>query len=259
MHRYVLQTPDFSFLQSEASGECFVLLHGISSGAASWTKQFTKYGQHYHLLAWDAPGYGDSAALDTTIPTAKDYALRLKKLVDSQQLTRFTLVGHSLGALMASAYAALYPEDVQRLVLVSVAQGYGLADEQKKQQVYQLRPQMLRQLGPEGLARERGPALLSQHTEENLALVKGVMSRLTQAGFEAASYLLAYDSIEHYLPCVRCPIQVIAGAEDTITPLAGMQSLQKQYPHIQLTTIEQAGHLLYIDQSSQFSALVFQE
>ncbi|XOT98511.1 alpha/beta fold hydrolase, partial [Alcaligenes pakistanensis] len=37
----------------------------------------------------------------------------------------FTLVGHSLGALMASAYASLYPGDVSRLVLASVAQGYG--------------------------------------------------------------------------------------------------------------------------------------
>ncbi|MCQ9617561.1 alpha/beta hydrolase [Paenalcaligenes niemegkensis] len=148
------------------------MLHGISSGAASWSKQLMTQGERYRLLAWDAPGYGGSALLNTSTPTARDYAHSLKQLVTEQKLERFTLVGHSLGALMASAYAALYPEDVQKLVLASVAQGYGLASAEKKQQVYQMRPQMLARLGPDGLAKERGPALLGQPTEANLALVK---------------------------------------------------------------------------------------
>lgn len=257
MTKYFSSTSGFSFFQSENSGECFVLLHGISSGAASWSKQFASHAKNYRLLAWDAPGYGGSAVLDTNTPTAKDYAQRLKQLITLQKLKRFTLVGHSLGALIASAYTVLYPDDVQKLVLASVAQGYGLADEQKKQQVYQLRPEMLKRLGPAGLARERGPALLGQPTEENLALVTDVMTGLTQQGFEAASYLLAYDSIEHYLAHIRCPIQILAGVEDTITPLAGMQALQKRYPQCELASIENAGHLLYVDQPEQFSNLVF--
>ena len=257
MQDHSSSAPHFSFLQSEGMGECFVLLHGISSGAASWSKQLAADGAHHCLLAWDAPGYGGSSLLDTPTPNAKDYAQRLKQLITQRNIKRFTLVGHSLGALMASAYAAMYPEDVSRLVLASVAQGYGLADEQKKQQVYQLRPQMLARLGPKGLAKERGPALLGRPTAENLALVKQVMARLTQSGFEGASYLLAYDSIEHYLGGVSCPVQMLAGTLDTITPLDDMRLLQQRYPHIELSAIEQAGHLLYVDQPERFSSLVF--
>ncbi|MCQ9617560.1 alpha/beta hydrolase [Paenalcaligenes niemegkensis] len=50
---------------------------------------------------------------------------------------------------------------------------------------------------------------------------------------------------------------MIAGLEDSITPLADMQLLQQRYPHIELASIAHAGHLLYVDQPEQFDALVF--
>lgn len=84
-----------------------MLLHGISSGAASWQQQFASLGQNQRLIAWDAPGYGLSDGLNTTQPSAVDFATRLQALVDVLQLESFVLVGHSLGALIASAYASL--------------------------------------------------------------------------------------------------------------------------------------------------------
>ena len=241
----------------EQQGEVYILLHGISSGARLWAKQFASQVGRNRLIAWDAPGYGKSIALASATPTAADYARALKALVDELGLTSFTLVGHSLGALMASAYASLYPEDVSRLVLASVAQGYGLSPSEQQQQVYEKRPRMLAELGPEAMARERGPFLLGQPTAENLSMVTHAMQRLTVAGFKASSYLLAYDSISYYLPAVRVNIEVLYGTDDGITPPAGMQTLQQRYAQMALQAVPGAGHLLYVDQPELFDGLVF--
>lgn len=241
----------------EQQGEVYVLLHGISSGAGLWAKQFASQTGRNRLIAWDAPGYGNSVALASATPTAADYARALKALVDELGLNSFTLVGHSLGALMASAYASLYPDDVSRLVLASVAQGYGLSPSEQQQQVYEKRPRMLAELGAEAMARERGPFLLGQPTPENLSMVENAMQRLTVTGFTASSYLLAYDSISYYLPAVRGNIDVLYGSDDGITPPAGMQALQQRYTQMTLQAVPAAGHLLYVDQPELFDCLVF--
>lgn len=241
----------------EQQGEVYILLHGISSGAGLWAKQFASQAGKNRLIAWDAPGYGDSIALASATPTAADYARALKALVDELGLRSFTLVGHSLGALMASAYASLYPDDVSRLVLASVAQGYGQSTPEQQRQVYEKRPRLLAELGPEAMARERGPFLLGQPTAEHLSMVTHAMKRLSVAGFTASSYLLAYDSITYYLPAVRGSIEVLYGTDDGITPPAGMQALQQRYTQMALHAVPAAGHLLYVDQPELFDSVVF--
>lgn len=244
--------------KGEQQGDVYVLLHGISSGAGLWAKQFASQAGKNRLIAWDAPGYGDSVALASATPTAADYAHALKALVDEAGLNSFTLVGHSLGALMAAAYASLYPADVSRLVLASVAQGYGQTSAEQQKQVYEKRPRLLETLGPEAMAQERGPFLLGQVTPENLLMVEQAMRRLTLEGFKASSYLLAYDSIDYYVPAIRGDIELLCGAEDGITPPAGMQALQQRYPRMSLQLLPQAGHVLYVDQPALFDRLVFE-
>jgi pimeloyl-ACP methyl ester carboxylesterase len=54
-------------------GRALVFLHGIGSSSASWLNQFEML-KGYRLIAWDAPGYGDSDFLKNEQPKAGDYA-----------------------------------------------------------------------------------------------------------------------------------------------------------------------------------------
>ena len=126
-----------------------VLLHGISSGSASWIKQLNDSGltDGHRLLAWDAPGYGGSLPLADPQADAAGYAAALAALIDELQLAQPLIVGHSLGALIGSAYAAGYPDGLCGLVLADPAQGYATAPEEKRRQVYGQRQQMIETLG----------------------------------------------------------------------------------------------------------------
>src|SRR5690606_13560245 len=124
------------------------------------------------------------------------------------------LVGHSLGALQASAFQALYPEYVNALVLANVAQGYKGFDAQKQKDVFEKRPKMLQELGAVGMAQSRGPFLVAHATPAVMALIEAVMQNISLEGFTQASYLLAYDAIQSYLTPNQKNTHVIMGMSD---------------------------------------------
>lgn len=206
-----------------------VLLHGIGSGSGSWVRQLEALSATREVLAWDAPGYGDSEPLPMPQPLAIDYAVRVWAWLDALGITGpVTLAGHSLGALMAAAAAGLRPHRVSRLVLLSPAQGYGLADEATRASKRDDRLAKLQALGPQGLADQRGAAMLSSQAAPALvAYVKSIMAQVHPAGYAQATHMLAQADLASLLPAVACPVQVASGAADTITPPAGCEALAR--------------------------------
>jgi len=84
--QFELKTVQFDGVQPSyrdaGKGKTLVLLHGISSGSGSWVKQLQDLSHHFHVIAWDAPGYGQSDSLAAQ-HNAEDYAKRLKGTVDA--------------------------------------------------------------------------------------------------------------------------------------------------------------------------------
>jgi pimeloyl-ACP methyl ester carboxylesterase len=110
------------------AGQALVLLHGIGSSSASWLNQLETL-RGYRLIAWDAPGYGNSDYLKNETPLPADYADALHAFLDRLLLKDVVIVGNSLGCLMAGAYAAAHPERVRSMILFSPATGHA-GDEQ---------------------------------------------------------------------------------------------------------------------------------
>lgn len=236
-------------------GRAVVLLHGISSGSASWVKQFSDSAltDGHRLIAWDAPGYGGSALLSQTEPDAAVYAQALAALIAEMKLQRPLIVGHSLGALIASAYAAANPEGLSGLVLADPAQGYATATPEKRQQVYDQRKQTIETLGPQGYGEQRAAALLREGADpQDIAWVRSGMQQLNPAGFLNAAWMLANDDIKQYLSLYRGPLQVWCGSVDSITPPQGAETLAQQQD-APMRLIDNAGHASYLDAPAVFN------
>ena len=199
-----------------------VLLHGISSGAPSWLHPALLLAEHHHVLAWDAPGYGDSTPLPEAAPSAEAYAQRLDELLQAQGIASCVLVGHSLGALMGCAYAAtLGKQVVRRLVLVSPAGGYGAADAaDKREQVRDERRGALRTLGVDGIAQRIPLRLLSgSASAADRAWVQWNAARLHAKGYLQAVELLCNADLGAN-PQLEMPVEVHCGDADVVTPPA---------------------------------------
>ena len=99
------------------AGQALVCLHGIGSSSAGWLCQLETL-KGYRLIAWDAPGYGESEFLPLAEPRPADYAQALHEFLDRLLLKDVVLVANSLGCLMAGAYAAAHRERVRSMVLL---------------------------------------------------------------------------------------------------------------------------------------------
>jgi len=244
-----------SGFREQGNGAALMLLHGISSGAAAWHKQMTLPG--CRVLAWEMPGYGDSPMLTVEKANAGDYAQALAALLDRLDVERVTLVGHSLGALIAAAFAARFPKRVARLALVDPAQGYGEAAPSMREQVWRSREQQIA-LGGEILAQTRAAKLLRPDARpEDIATVAAGMRRLRPEGFLAAAWMLAHDDIHRWLAQYRGGLEVWCGEQDTITPPAQAQALAQRYgaPY---RPIPHAGHASYLDNDALFNQRLLQ-
>ena len=240
-----------------------VLLHGIGSGSGSWLAQLEQARRGTqrpcHVVAWDAPGYGGSTALVPNAPRAADYARRFWSWLDSlpyDNTQPFTLVGHSLGALMAAAAAVQRPVRVHRLVLLSPAQGYARASGAVRDKKLSDRLAALAQFGPAGMAHQRARAMLSPHADaQQVAFVEQVMAGIEPHGYAQAARMLAHADILADLTQLRCPVTVASGAADTVTPMDACRALALQIgaPYVSLGEV---GHSCALEAGATVNALL---
>jgi pimeloyl-ACP methyl ester carboxylesterase len=217
-------------------GVTLFLLHGISSGAASWAQALPQE----HVVAWDAPGYGLSTPLADPEPTAADYAQRLHETLQVLEIDRCVLVGHSLGALTACAYAARFDKiEVARLVLISPSRGYG-HDVKESARVRRTRSQALSERGVAGLASDIDQRLVSTHaSSEAREMVRWNASRLHAQGYLQAVHMLTNSSLTE-LPAAL-PVEVHCGDADVVTPPISCEQTAREL-NAWFGTISGAGH-----------------
>ncbi len=253
---------EFRSAQHEGSQLSLVLLHGIGAGALSWAGQFAGLAGTHRVIAWDAPGYGSSAPLPQTQPMAVDYARALGEWLGQLGVTELVLVGHSLGALMAAAWAAQAgergPQRLRSLVLASPARGYGSAAPATQLAKWQERIELMARLGPAGLAEQRSASLCAgSASPAALALVRWSMARTTPGGYGQAAHMLAHDDLATHLRGVLAPMQVLCGDLDQTTPAAACRELAAQVG-APFTLLEGVAHACYVEDAPQFNAALRQ-
>jgi pimeloyl-ACP methyl ester carboxylesterase len=204
-----------------AAGVAVVLLHGISSGSASWLDVALPLGEKVRVLAWDAPGYGASTPLAQPAPLDADYARVLARSLSVLGVRRCILVGHSLGALMAARLACeAEPGLVAQLVLISPAGGYGApAKAEQQAKVRQGRLASLAEKGVAGLAAVIDQRLVSAEAPETVCeWVRWNTARMQPQGYAQAVELLCGSDLGQAAGKLSMPVQVWVGEHDVVTP-----------------------------------------
>jgi pimeloyl-ACP methyl ester carboxylesterase len=243
---------DLSYRETGA-GQALVLLHGIGSSSASWLNQFETL-KGYRLIAWDAPGYGDSDFLKNNHPMASDYADALHFFLDRLLLKDVVIVGNSLGCLMAGAYGAAHPERVRSMILLSPAAG-NAGDESKQRE----RLRQFEELGAEGLAEKRSPTLVGKASpREAVDLMRWTQRRIRPQGYRQAVHCLTHGRLAEDARKFPKKVLVACGTEDIVTPEAGCKAVAAAFSRGEYRPLPGIGHVPHIEVPETVSTLIRQ-
>jgi len=104
----------------EGSGHTVVLVHGIASSSVTFDNVYPLLKNRYRVIALDLLGFGKSPIPPEATYTLEEHVASLKRTLSSLRIRgRLTMVGHSLGALIAARYAAENPHTLSHLILVA--------------------------------------------------------------------------------------------------------------------------------------------
>ncbi|GII52373.1 hydrolase [Planotetraspora thailandica] len=103
-------------------GETVLLVHGGTCDSHDWAAQIEPFGAHHRVIAPDLRGHGRSTEVTGGL-TPREFADDLALLLDSLDAGPAVVVGHSLGATVASVLAVEHPDLVR--AVVAVDPGYG--------------------------------------------------------------------------------------------------------------------------------------
>jgi len=105
---------------AQPNGHTVILLHGKNFPASYWepTIRFlSKRG--YRVIAPDQIGFGKSSKPAHYQYSFQQFASNTNAVLDAAGVTRVSVVGHSMGGMLATRFALMYPDRVEKLVLVN--------------------------------------------------------------------------------------------------------------------------------------------
>jgi pimeloyl-ACP methyl ester carboxylesterase len=248
----------FSFMQSgERSKPAIVMLHGIGSHAAYFRFQLDELSQSHHVVAWNAPGYWLSDALQTKTPSDRDYAQALADFLDAMELERVVLCGNSFGSAVAQAFAIHYPSRVSHLVLSGTGVGQRQVSPERRQ-AFEARAQRVLSggyaygdVGVDALVAKDTPSWLKDMLIE---ISRGIQAKGLLAA--VAFRLSSFYSPDH-AHCIEAPVLMIQGQEDRTNPRAENADLLKAAKQdAVLVELENVAHLPEVEAARRYNSLL---
>lgn len=250
-------------------GPPVVMLHGLAGNVRNYTQTVAnELARTHRVIFIDRPGSGYSGRPDGTTASIQSQADVVHRVIEELDLQRPTIVGHSLGGAVALAYAARYPEDLSRLVLLApaatpfepgppidrfkvdsvfmrTALAYTVAIPASKRSG----PETLRvifspQTPPEDFGAEGG-ALLSRRPDQIIA------------NFEDMSALnKGLSALTAELTTIRTPTTVLFGLDDAILDPQRHLAALRRLPAVSIKELPGAGHMLmYADPDAVIAAI----
>ncbi|OIO74019.1 MAG: hypothetical protein AUJ57_03125 [Zetaproteobacteria bacterium CG1_02_53_45] len=270
---FYVEEPEFNarvyMLEAGKSHRDTVLLvHGLGdSGSNDWSDVIPALAKHYHVIAMDLPGFARSEKGNHLYSPTR-YARFLKWVVDQYSSYRnqrpVTMIGHSLGGAIALRYASMYPETMNKLVLVDAA-GILHRSAYASAAVHHRRNRLsllnMTSTRPKEIGQWLGDLIISS---ENVSLpVDEVLSSprmralfLRQKPSAIAALALLQENFSRAIYELHLPTCIIWGENDGVAPLRTGRLLYARLNSSSLDVISHANHIPMKEQTAEFNRLL---
>jgi 3-oxoadipate enol-lactonase len=246
--------PTFTTL---GNGPTVLMLHGIGGGHLAFAPQVETLASHgYRAVAWDMPGYGRSAPIEPY--TFKGLAQSCITLMEGLRGGPVTLLGHSMGGMVAQEVVARRPELVHKLILCGTSPSFGKPDGDWQQQFIAERTapldagQTMAELAEVLVPRMVGPGSLP----EGVRLATHCMGLVNPSTYRRALECIVTFDRRANLANIHVPTLLVAGEHDRNAPPAVMKKMADAIAHSTFLEMKGIGHLQNLEAPDEFDALL---
>jgi len=246
----------FNSYGSESS-HVLIILHGLLGSSDNWHSFGQRFGEHVHTLVLDARNHGRSPHSDRF-----NYQVMADDMVEfmmQRRISSASLLGHSMGGKTAALTALLYPDLVDKLIVVDIApKSYQAHHDQVFNALtsLDLRSFRYRKDIDDALSLNIPEQSVRQFLMKNLA-------RDDAGGFQWKMNLEVieknYAQINEELPRQRQfnkPTLFIRGANSDYIQIDDLPLIRHLFPKTEIITIKNAGHWVHVDAQEEFSRTV---
>lgn len=237
------------FYTVRGSGAPLVLLHPFPTNHSFWDECAPYLEARFQLIIPDLRAHGDSAPGEGAA-TMEKHAADLLALCDELRLAKGIFAGVSVGGYILFELWRQARDRFAALILSNTRAG---ADSPEQRAAREKSIDDVRKRGPAPFIDASLPKMLSESTmrtrPDRVDTARALMARMSVQGIAAALSGMAArpDSIPT-LATITVPTLVIAGDEDTLTPLAEAQLMHKGIRGSRLEVIPRAGHYAALEQ-----------
>jgi 3-oxoadipate enol-lactonase len=242
--------------KGDASLPPIVFLHGIGGAARGWRNQLETFGDRYHAIAWDMPGYGGSQQL--AAPSIPALAEALKDFLAQIGATKPVLVGHSIGGMIVQQFLVSAPDLAGAVVLAQTTSAFGSSDGEWQKNFIEAR------LGP----LDRGETMVSMAPKlvegligddpdpAGLELARDCMASVPSDTYRSSMKAMIGFDLRKDMADIRVPTLLLSGSKDNNAPaktMAKMATFVKGSTYVELDGV---GHLANFERPHEFNEVL---
>jgi len=236
-------------------GPTLVLIHALGVDRRMWRRQVPVFAESHQVVAYDVRGHGgsDKPSGPYSLETLAD---DLHGLLDALGIERASLLGLSMGGMIAQTFALAHPERVDRLILADTTSEY--PPERRRQ--FAERARLVETSGvdlivPATLERWFTPEFRADE-EDTVEEIRKIVLAADPIGYAGACHAVSRVDLTDRLGEIQCPTLVLVGEHDPGTPVAAAARIQAAIPGARLEVIQGASHLSNIARPDVFEKIV---
>lgn len=248
------------YYELHGEGPLLILIGGLGTDHSFWNPHIKSFTKDYQVLIYDNRGSGQTTCplVPYTIDTMAD---DLAALIDALGFDQGDVIGSSMGAAIATSYAANYPEKIDKLIICSL---FGRLNERARLFFDAAIAAYEEIQNPEKYYNLIAPWLYSPNffdLPQNISAIAFDSNYPYIQPFDGLkgqySALKSYNYIAK-LPQIQCETLILAGEKDALSPQEDALKMARTMSLASLFVFDSAGHLFNYEAPHTFSKLALE-
>jgi len=264
---------EISYIDEGKGERVLLFIHGLGSNLKAWQKNIKPLSKDFRCIALDLPGYGQSSKnnypYDMTF-----FAQAVRLLIESLALEEVILIGHSMGAQIATHIVLNNNDAIEKLILIAPAgfETFSVVDIEWFQSIYQ--PSILKSLTEERIIKNFELNFFNMPDDARFMIEDRLLMQATEA-YDLLCEMIPMcvkgmldEPIFEQLSTIQTPTLIFYGEKDQLIPnpiihpklttLEVAQQGNQQIKNSQLVMIPRAGHFVQWECAAKINEKILQ-